>query len=303
MKKTIGILTIALFFCVLAQDALCDKPKLGLIIIAHGSPNPQWNAPVLELEKEVLTKLSEKKDHPFSAVCVALMEFNEPSINTVINDMEQSGIDKIYAIPLLIAPSGHSLFDVPTILGIYYEEEIAGEIKEEGTTIVNTKMKITLGPTLNSGGVLKKILLDRVKDLSTSPKSEGAVLLAHGDHYFEPIWSSLCSEIGSYICAQTGIEHFDYAFAEVGQSFIAEAVPVILGMAEKREKTIVVGLYLSMGVERMAGNSAISIGSMKIESKDILKDYNIKFAKRGLLPDPRIPEWIVEKALKWANEL
>ncbi len=300
-RIVMALAALGFLFSMISTPAFAGQPKLGLVIIAHGSPRLEWNAPVLALEEEVQTLLSESDNNPFSATRVALMEFNEPSINTVIKEMEKDGIEKIYAIPLLIAPSGHSQFDIPTILGLYYEEEMAEEIREEGTTIVDTKVNITLGPTLNSGDVLKKIMLDRVRELSISPESEGVVLLAHGDNYFEPIWSSLSAEIGSYICAKTGIEHYNYSFVSVGQEFMAEGVPVVLRTAEKCERTIVVGLYLSMGVERMADNSAMSIGKMKIESKELLKDYNILFAPRGLLPDPRLAEWIVEKALVWAK--
>ena len=303
MRKIIYPLFFACITSILAPSIFYGKEKLGLLIIAHGSPMPAWNAPVLALEDEVLMILNEKGDNSFTAVRVALMEFNEPSINTVIEEMEKNGIDRVYALPLLIAPSGHSLFDVPTILGLYYESEIVREIKEEGTTIADTKIKITMGPTLDSGDVLKEIMLDRVNELSASPQTEGVVLLAHGDHYFQPIWDALCGEIGSYICAKTGIEHYDYACAEVGQTFIAEAVPIILRMAEKCDRTIVVGLYLSMGVDRMANNSVLSIGRMKMESKEILEGYTIVFADKGLLPDQRISQWIVEKGLEWAAEL
>ena len=303
MKKIVYPLIIACIINILVPNIFYGKDKLGLIIIAHGSPMPAWNAPVLALEDEVLKILTEKGDNPFTAVRIALMEFNEPSINTVIDEMEKSGIDRVYALPLLIAPSGHSLFDMPAILGLYYESEIIQQIKEEGMTIADTKMNITLGPTLDSGGVLKEIMLNRVNELSASPQTEGVVLLAHGDHYFQPIWDVICGEIGSYICAKTGIEHYDYAYAEVGQTFIVEALPAIIRMAEKCDRTIVIGLYLSMGVDRMANNSVLSIGRMKMESKEILEGYTIVFADKGLLPDKRISQWIAQKGLEWAAEL
>ncbi len=231
------------------------------------------------------------------------MEFSEPSLNTVVKDLEDVGIDRVYAIPLFIAPSGHSLYDVPAILGLYSDREIRERLKEEGATIVDTKMKITLGPTLNSGDVLKEVMLERVRQLSTVPDSEGVVLLAHGDARFEPIWSSLCREIGSFVCAKTGIGCFDYAFVGIGQSFISEGVPVILGLAGECEKTIVVGLYVSMGVDDMANNSVLDTGMMKMESQEILDGKNIRFARQGLLPDKRIARWIVDRAVEWSESL
>lgn len=302
MKKLSGILVIAIVL-LLSANGIYAQEKLGLIIIAHGSPSPQWNSPVLKIEDEVKNIMSAKTNNPFSAIRVALMEFNEPSINTVIEDFEKTGINKVYAIPLLIAPSGHSVFDIPTILGLYSDKNILDEIKSEEIDIVNTKMKITIGPTLNYSDILKIAMLDRVKELSTEPGSEGVVLLAHGDSDFEPVWVSMCEEIGYYICSKTGIDYFDYSFVEVGQSFATEGVSVILESTEKKEKTIVIGLYLSMGVEKMANTSAFFMMGQKIETKKMFADKNIHFAKKGLLPDKRISEWLVDIALEWSEVL
>ena len=292
---------LLIIILLLTTNTINAQEKLGLVIITHGSPRPQWNSPVLNLEQEVKDIMSQKGNNQFSAIRVALMEFNEPSINTVIKDFEKIGIDKVYAIPLLIAPSGHSLFDIPTILGLYSDKDILNEIKGEGTDIVDTKIKITVGPTLNNSDVLKTAMLNRFNELSTTPNSEGVVLLAHGDRNFEPIWSSMCEEIGNYICAKTGIEYFDYSFVEIGQSFATEGVSAILKSADKKEKTIVIGLYLSMGVDNMATNSALFMMGKKIETEKLFADKNIHFAKNGILPNKQISEWIVDIALEWVE--
>jgi len=302
MKKLQMILLLAVSLFLLSNIVYAQE-KYGLIIIAHGSPMTQWNEPVLKLEKEVGAIMLKKGNNHFSAIRVAFMEFNEPSINTVIKDFENKGIDRVYAIPLFIAPSRHSLFDIPAILGLYSEKDILNELKSEGTDIVNTKVKITIGPTLNYSDILKNAMLDRVKELSTTPDSEGVVLLAHGDEHFEPIWASMCKEIGYYLCAKTGIEYFDYAFVGVGQSFATEGVSTILEATKKKETIIVVGLYLSMGVERMANTSASFVMGKKTETKKLFADKNIRFAKRGILPDKRISEWIVDISIKWVEGL
>jgi len=60
------------------------------------------------------------------------MEFTEPSIASVIKDFEEKGITKVFALPLFIAPSGHSIYDIPTILGLYFDKEMIDELKDEG---------------------------------------------------------------------------------------------------------------------------------------------------------------------------
>lgn len=128
--------------------------KTGLLIIAHGSPSKEWNEAVFDLENQVKELLKSKNISGFDEVSAALMKFSEPSVNSVIKDMENKGTTEIYSLPLFIAPSEHSVYDLPPILWLYYEEEKINEIKKEDGKIVNTKIKITLGPTLNYKNVM-----------------------------------------------------------------------------------------------------------------------------------------------------
>lgn len=295
MKKLITILLVFIFTYSFAQE------KRGLLIIAHGSPAQQWNKPVLDLENQVKEMLKVKKVTDIDEVRVALMEFTEPSIATVVNDMESKGITKIFALPLFIAPSGHSLYDIPTILGLYYDKKMTDGIKEEGIKIIDTKIKITIGPTLNYENVMKDILLDKVKNLSDNPSEEALIILAHGDKNFMPIWEELTNETGNYILGKTGIEYFDNAFVEVGQSFAIDGVNAILKASENKKKVIVVGMYLSMGVKNMAENSGIVMMGKTLESKKMIEGENIVFVSTGLLPNKKITEWIVDRVIEWNN--
>ncbi len=293
------IIVAALIIIALTSAAATAGERLGLVLVAHGAPMPSWNAPVLALEDEVRGLLAEVGDNPFDEVRVALMEFTEPSIHTVIGDLEEAGIDRAYVLPLFIAPSGHSLFDIPAILGLYSDPAMLGELRGEGIEIVDTDIRLTVGPTLNYGDILKMIMLDRVKEISVDPASESLVLLAHGDAATEPVWEALCDEIGVYVCAHTGIEYFDHALVEVGQSFATEGLGAIAEATEHAERTLVVGLYLSMGVENMAKSAMVRSGMMTISAEEVLKDREIRYGGQGVLPDPRVAAWAVERAREW----
>ncbi|MCD4760792.1 hypothetical protein K8R42_02755, partial [bacterium] len=102
---------------------------------------------------------------------------------------------------------------------------------------------------------------------------------------------------------QTGIRGFEYAFVEVGQSFIPSTVPAILGIADRCERTLVLGLYLSMGTAHMAHNSEHSIGQMRFRATDALGDHNLVYSTHGLLPSPHLSGWIVARANEWISDL
>ena len=299
LRGTGLIIVAALIIVALTSAAAATGERLGLVLVAHGAPMPSWNAPVLALEDEVRGLLTEDGDNPFDEVRVALMEFTEPSIHTVIGDLEEAGIDRAYVLPLFIAPSGHSLFDIPAILGLYSDPAMLDELRGEGTEIVGTDIRLTVGPTLNYGDILRTIMLDRVREMSVDPALESLVLLAHGDASTEPVWDALCNEIGVYVCAHTGIEYFDHALVEVGQSFATEGLGAIAQATEHAERTLVVGLYLSMGVENMAKSAMVRSGMMTISAEDVLKDEDIRYGGQGVLPDPRVAAWAVERAGEW----
>jgi len=296
MKNIITILLI------LVSTNSFAKDKIGLLIIAHGSPSKQWNQPVLNIENNVKSLLKEKQITDFDEVRVALMEFTEPSISTVVKEMEDKGITRIYALPLFIAPSGHSVYDVPTILGVYYNKQIANAIKAEGTKIVNSKTKITVGPSLYYKDVIKDILLERVQELSKDPQNEALVILAHGDKDFYPSWEGLANEVGNYILAKTGIEYFNKAFVEVGQSFATNGVSSILNAYSQKDKVIVVGMYLSLGVKNMPKKSGILMMGHTIDGQKMLEGINISYSDKGLLPSKKITEWIVERGSEWIKQ-
>ncbi|MGB9772871.1 MAG: sirohydrochlorin chelatase [Bacteroidota bacterium] len=300
--KSYRAITLAIIAVLLSWNISIAQPKLGLLIIAHGSPSQQWNVSVLELMDQVKQVLSERGENPFSDVRVAFMEFAQPSIDSVVRDFERNGIQNVYALPIFIAPSAHTLFELPAILGAYYDPEVVQRLAKEGIIIVRTNLHITLGPTLNKGDALNEVMLDRVRELSTSPDSEGVIILAHGDNQFKPLWCTTLRRVSSYIAARTGIRYVDFAFVEMGQALITEGAPVILHMAQKTRRTIVVGLYLSSGIGDMAKNVSLNIGSMKVESKRLFAGKNIVFATRGLLPDQRIVKWIANTAIEWSRQ-
>ena len=76
MKKLGAILIMAIIIGILFPNFIYAQKKLGLIIVAHGSPMPQWNTPVLKLEEEVKKIFSERKNNPFSEIRFAFMEFS-----------------------------------------------------------------------------------------------------------------------------------------------------------------------------------------------------------------------------------
>jgi len=276
------------------QTHLNAKP--GLLIIAHGAPSPAWNQPVLALEAKVRQNLEDA--NPFAQVKVVLMEFAEPNVADGVTAMEQAGCSRIVAVPLLIAPSSHSHWDVPALLGIYSDPALETELRDEGIGVVRSRLPITITPTLADSDVMEKVMLKRVRQLSQEPQKEAIVLLVHGDSMTDPLWQDLMKRTVTYLCGQMGISYGDWACVAVGQEY-ERAVTAIAQAAEHRERVIVVGGYLSMGVQRMHQRwmNRFEKTAPMPGVENPLAGLNLSLSEKGLLPDEAVAQWIADVAL------
>ncbi|MCK4792728.1 MAG: hypothetical protein KAV87_53860 [Desulfobacteraceae bacterium] len=272
-----------------------SNSKPGLLIIAHGSPSPRWNEPVLAQEQKVLEILG--PDNHFAKVKVVFMEFAEPNVADGIAELEQAGCDRIVAVPLLIAPSSHSHWDIPALLGIYSNAEIEKNLQGEGARLLRSEVPITLTTTLADSDVIEKVMLKRVRQLSRDPNNEAVVLLAHGSEATPPAWERLMKRTVTHICGQTGISYGDWACVGVGQGY-SRAATVIQEVAKRRDHVIVVGAYLSLGVNRMHQRWTARFDKEPPMPglENPLKNLSIRISGQGLLPDETVAQWIAATA-------
>jgi hypothetical protein len=268
--------------------------KHGLLIIAHGAPSTAWNEPVLKVGKNVITKLNKNGNNPFGKVQVVFMESAKPSVADGIEAIENAGCNRIIAVPLLIAPSSHSHWDVPALLGIYNDPNMTAEFKKEGAKLIRSKLPITLTPTLEHGTLLSDILLDNVREISNNPKEEAIVLLAHGDEYTQPIWDRMVRRIITRLCGETGITYGDWAFVHVGQNFAENGVPIIATACEEKKRVLLVGCYLSMTPEMML--KRYTMISEKGKMSNPLEGKEIISVRHTLCDSPKLIDWIVQTA-------
>lgn len=270
--------------------------KPGLLVIAHGSPAKAWNQPVLAQEQKVQDLLGQ--DSPFGRVKVVFMEFAEPNVADGLEELQKAGCSRIVAVPLLIAPSSHSHWDIPALLGLYSDSRIEKTLREEGAKLVRCNVPVTLTTTLADSEVIERVMLKRVRALSNDPNREALVLLAHGSEAIPGPWEEFMKRTATYICGKTGISYADWACVAVGQEY-GRAASVIQSASERRDRVIVVGAYLSSGVQRMHQRWMDRFESPQAEMPGMenpLKGVDIALAEQGLLPDEAVAQWVVEIA-------
>ena len=288
MNKRLSIL-LPLLMCALMLQA-----KSALVVIAHGSPMMSWRKPVLALESKVDSLVKAKKMDNISYVRVAMMEYTEPTVASVIKDCEKQGIDTVFALPLFIAPSSHSEEDLPNLLGLKFTPEVREELAEEGTTLVNSPIHIVLGPTLYSTDILEKVMLNNVKQMSQKPADEALLLVAHGDPERIGFWQMLLYRTCEYVKKNTGITYADGELIEMGTGMEKEMLPLIEKAAKEKKRVLVQGIYLTSTIAGMARRN-----NMEQKQADIVKRYGtqVVYSENGILPNASeaVAEWIVER--------
>lgn len=266
----------------------------GLLIIAHGAPSSRWNEPVLQLGQKVADEIL--KDGRFVAVRTAMLEFNQGDVPQAIAELEAEGCDRIVAVPLFIAPSGHSHFDVPAVLGIYSSPRIMAAIAEEGGTVARPKVPITLTQTLDGGNVLCTFALDQVRKLSKNPAQESLILIAHGDDDHQRLVDGLMRRITTYCCGQTGIDYGDWAFVEVGQSYLSHGVPAIMAARKHKSRVLVVGIYVSSSAQAIHERAIARTANSHTHVVEFFEENDVVFSREGLVRHPAAVQWVLDAA-------
>ena len=294
MKK---ILFSILFLCAAVSVA---EAKNALVVIAHGSPMESWRKPVLELETSVRNQIKAAKLKGIDYVRVALMEYTEPSVASVVKDCEAQGVDSIFALPLFIAPSGHTEEDLPNILGWKYNPYVREELAEEKTEMVKSKLPIVLGPTFYYSYVLEKVMAQRVKSFSKDAANEAVIFLAHGDEERIGFWKSLLGNVSKYVKENCGVTYVDGELIEMGHNFGNELMPLLEKAAQTKKRIFVQGIYLTSDVKRMADRH-----KMQERQADLVKARGVEivYSNEGILPasSDLVTDWVVEQTAQWLH--
>lgn len=282
----LGVLTLILT-SVLAAVASPARAEPGLLLVAHGSGRPEWNQPVLDFGAQVAE--AARKGGRFKAVRTAMLEAAQPDVPTAVAELESAGCDRIIAVPLFIAPSGHTHFDVPAVLGVYASPKTAAVLAEEGVEAARPSVPITLTQTLSQSDVLKHYALDQVRKLSRSPDQEAIVLLAHGDPEHELLVDRLMRQVATHCCGASGIRYADWAYVGVGQGYLDGGVAAVRRALDHRSRVLVVGLYVGLTASRMHQRRVAAIGQREprgdpFDGRDVVLSDEAIISHPSLLP-------------------
>ncbi|SHJ49756.1 Sirohydrochlorin ferrochelatase [Desulfofundulus thermosubterraneus DSM 16057] len=177
LKRLIGtslILTLILFSCFFAlpfQSSAAAEVKPGVLIVAHGTNDPEWTTPVWEAAYELRDNL------PYP-VALGFLEEIEPDIPTAVEQLNAAGVNKIVAVPLFISSYSNHIEEIKYVLGL--REDLPGEEHEEPLERARPQGEVILTPAIDDHPLLAEVLAGQIGLLVENAGSEIGVLAAHG---------------------------------------------------------------------------------------------------------------------------
>ena len=97
-----------------------------LVLMAHGSKNPEWAAPFRKLTADLRKDLGEDE------VYLCFLESAEPTLMGVAREIMETHLRKYRLLPLFMAKGGHFFVDIPAEMRKVKEAfpEMEGELLE-----------------------------------------------------------------------------------------------------------------------------------------------------------------------------
>jgi sirohydrochlorin cobaltochelatase len=83
--------------------------KEGIVLVAHGSRDPEWSRPFERIAANLTRKLP--------AVCIGLAYLEHgPSLDETVTALVAKGVGSIRVVPLFLGQGGHVKDDLPRLL-------------------------------------------------------------------------------------------------------------------------------------------------------------------------------------------
>ncbi len=254
----------------------------GIMIIGHGS-RFNHNKEAIEMQANELKKRTELP------VWTAYNETTMPLVSTVLEEMVESGIEEVIAMPFFIASGLHITRDIPKGLSIP-EDSNGGK-----PTISGKEITVHFEPPFGNDPNLTDILEDRIDDL-TDDKDAAIIVLGHGSRlqYNAEVMKTNAERLKG-----RGHSNVYYAFNEFNspniEDVMAEAVSSGASNIVVLPLFIASGAHLGEEIPEKLGIPANSAGGISdIYGREVNVHYAMPVGK-----EPRLSELMYKKLEKY----
>ncbi len=266
-----------------------EKTTIGVLLVAHGSKSQQWMDQLNQLAAEVREPILSST--PVTDVRIAFIDEAGPNIASQMRAFDEAGYDEVVVVPLMIAAESTRSNDY--MLYLVGVRSAAGQMKQlekEGFEVYYPLARISVTPSLNEGGALKKNVLRRVLALQGEDSGEdmGVLLVGYGDQAYGQQMQEIMEGIGRYLKIKSEIDTVGYAFSGDLVDYSGEpVVKAIHEILDLEEEVIVVPVLL--GVDEMLQTNTIGAAVNAIPTSS-----RLRYKPDAVLPDAKVNEYVIK---------
>ena len=271
------------------------EPKIGVLLVNHGSRSATWRAALVQVDRNVRGTLLGSGLH---GVKTAFMEYDEPSIATRMREFDDEGFTDVIVLPVFLTVSTHTFDDIPTILGRKADPQSLETLKIEKVARYTPRARTHFGPRLDFTPLVRENVLARARRLSRDPSREGLVLIAYGDATYERQWSDLMKATAAHVMAETGMGAFSYGWAgHVAHYDPAHTTRAVEEVLRQKERAVVVPVFVAFDEAFQVGIIGKGIAAVKDHER------RVAYAADAILPDACVDAWVVTAAVDLAGRV
>jgi len=269
-----------------SKEVTSRSPKVGVLLVSHGSRSRRWRESLLDLEKSVRDDVMALKG--VERATSAFMEYTEPSIATRLEEFDNDGFTDVIIVPLLLTVSSHSFDDIPTICGQQENVVALERLRAEGIRVYKPRAKLHMTPLLDFADILGHNVLRRVTSLSEDARDEGVLLVGYGSADYEEEWAELLDrrlgtllkeELGVPECRHSWCGHLVNYSPAVTQRAIAD-------LLARRQRVLVVPVLV-------ATDEMFQDGIIQNAVNGVAEKARVRYVPDAILPDAGVRRWVV----------
>lgn len=273
-----------------------ESPKIGVLLVNHGSRSATWRESLLHLEAQVAPIIL--NHHTVGSVKTAFMEYTEPSIATRMKEFDAEGFTDVIVVPVFLTVSPHTFDDIPTIVGLKEDPRSLQQLKIENIQGYTPRAKPHITPPLDFTDILQKNLLRRVSALSKDPSHEGLVLIGYGDETYDKEWVELFNKVAGFIRERTGIAGYSYGWCGHIANYKPEETTAAIETVLQTSRTALV-IPVLVAHDEQFQIKIIGDGIAKVPDNK----HRVVYRPDAILPDPNIEQWVVSVTDEYVRKI
>jgi hypothetical protein len=269
------LLAIWSFLVISCADTV-EKPVMGVVVITHGAPIPQWNETVMRVISTV------KSPYPIEP---AFMDFDEErTLAKAAGRLEDKGVNEILIVH--VSPSSYSSHheEVRYLAGLRKD---LGVYTEDAGPPIESNSRFAVSPCMDDHPLAVEIVKDYARELSQNPAQESLMLVGHGpvEELENIMWVRQLEKIGREIQKTV-------PFKEVAcMTLRADAADLV--RAQAHEDVRKTALRLSAQGPVIIVICGIGIKMLQFELQHLLRGVpSVTINQKGFINHPNTVKWI-----------